>query len=228
MSGSKWPRQVRASAIRLRKERNNEEERSLELGLGVFLAASLAWAAIAGDMVVATSESIGPNSGGMIGGDSPDGGCSTAPTLLAPENGATLATLNPLLRWDAGDDPDATGVQIELCTDPMFSQGVYPYGHWQGQGVSEWHILENLKPCTTHCWRVALRCDSTRGPWSEVWSFTTGCVGTILPGPALVAPEGRALIAALPAVLSWLPVEGALEYHVCWTDVQVPYAAYCA
>jgi len=114
-----------------------KKKRSLGLLLGVFLAASLAWAAIAGDMVVATSESICPNSGGMIGGDRPNEGCSTAPTLLAPENGATLATLNPLLLWDAGDDADATGVQIELCTDPTFSQGVYPYGHWQGQDVGE-------------------------------------------------------------------------------------------
>ena len=201
---------------------------SVRVVLGIFLLMALVGASGTSNVVVAIDEPSHAQGVGVQGEVSPSEGCTTVPTLLAPENGATLATLNPLLQWDAGADPDATGVQVERSPDPTFSQDVHRHGQRQGQGISEWHVLDNLAPCRTYYWRAALTCDSTQGPWSEVWSFTTGCVGTILPGPTLVAPERGALIATLPAVLSWLPVEGAVEYRVCWTDVQEPYGAFCA
>ena len=153
-------------------------------------------------------------------------GCTAIPTLFAPANSATLDTLNPLFRWDAGGDEGATSLRLELATGPEFGESVVWWGAFAPQGADEWHYLGNLEPGTMYRWRAGLVCGGTPGPWSEVWRFTTGSGGTIPHAPALVAPANGAVITALPVTLRWEAVSSAEEYEVCW--IKMGSGAFCA
>jgi hypothetical protein len=62
-------------------------------------------------------------------------------------------------------------------------------------------------------------CDDAEGPYTEVWSFTTGSGGVILPGPALAAPADGSTLSSLAVTLQWSDVDGAVEYVVYWQEV---------
>jgi len=141
-------------------------------------------------------------------------GCTTKPTLLAPLDGATLDTLNPLFLWDAGDDEDATSLRLELDDDPGFA---HPWtAGFAPRGVDSWHHLINLTPATMYYWRAGLVCGGTQGPWSEVWSFTTGSGGVIPVAPVLLSPADGHTVTSLPVTLRWEAVDAAVEYEVYW------------
>lgn len=153
-------------------------------------------------------------------------GCTAIPTLLEPSNGATLDTLNPLLRWDAGNSDDATSLRLELATGPDIGESVVWWGAFAPEGAGEWHYLSNLEPGTMYHWRARLVCGGTQGPWSEVWSFTAGSGGTIPHAPVLVAPANGTVITTLPVTLRWEAVSSAEEYEVCW--IKSGFGAFCA
>jgi hypothetical protein len=145
------------------------------------------------------------------------GACSTIPILLSPTNGSNPSTIAPLFRWDGGNDPRVTWAILQVAKDPGFTQDVS--GVWYGgdiTGVQEFRFPENLAPATTYYWRARPRCGEIMGPYSEVWSFTTGTGGTILPAPALVAPGNGSSVPGMPVTLEWAPVSGAVEYLVRW------------
>jgi len=155
------------------------------------------------------------------------GPCSTIPTLIFPGNGATLNTLIPVFRWDAGDCAYATLLQIELCRDPGFTRPVFWLHYPPAQGEGEFRFGVNLEPATTYYWRAWLECgDTTQGPFSDVWSFTSGPGGTILPPPTLVTPTNGSTLASLPVTFQWLPVVGAIEYMVSWARADEPLVEY--
>lgn len=74
----------------------------------------------------------------------------------------------------------------------------------------------NFQPATTYYWRAWLLCGEIAGPYSEVWSFTTGSGGTILPAPTLIAPANGSTLPSLSVTLQWSAVDGAVEYLVHW------------
>ncbi len=147
------------------------------------------------------------------------GGCSTIPTLIGPTNGSNLSTLIPLFQWDSGNDPNATVLRLRVAKDPDFTQGVWSLWYGRGTGVGEFRFSRNLDPATTYYWRAWLLCGDTEGPYSDVWSFTTGSGGTILPAPTLVAPGNGSTVPTTTVTLQWSPVSGTVEYLVRWREV---------
>ncbi|HQE93470.1 MAG TPA: fibronectin type III domain-containing protein [Anaerolineae bacterium] len=147
------------------------------------------------------------------------GACSTIPTLMSPANGSSLSTLIPLFQWDSGNDPNATQLRLQVAKDPDFTQGVWSLWHGSGTGVGEFRFSRNLDPARAYYWRAWLLCGDTAGPYSDVWSFTTGSGGTILPAPTLVAPPNGSAVPTTTVTLQWSPVGGAVEYLVRWREV---------
>lgn len=145
-------------------------------------------------------------------------GCSTIPTLIQPQNGSTLSTIAPLYVWDDGSDPFATGFRLQVARDPQFSHGAGSV-RTSIHGEYEFRFSTNLEPSTTYYWRAYLVCGDERGPYSDVWSFTTGSAGTILPAPVLVAPADGSAVPSTVATLQWSSVPGAVDYLVCWRQV---------
>jgi hypothetical protein len=146
--------------------------------------------------------------------------CSTIPTLTGPADGSNLDTLIPLFTWYSGIDPNATALYLDIWRDAQLTDRVAGLSSSdRTQGAHQWRIDLNLDPATTYYWRAHLMCDSTEGPYSEVWSFATGSGGTILPGPDLLSPEnGSASLGNVLVTLRWSPVSGAVEYRVNWTS----------
>jgi len=109
------------------------------------------------------------------------------PTLLSPDDGETVNTLSPWLRYTPGEGgciPD--GYAIYLDTDPDFA-GEDPYSSINFPGTA--FIPDPLEDCTTYYWRVSPLQDEFVMPWSEVRSFTTRtsvqCGLSVLEGLAL-------------------------------------------
>lgn len=158
-----------------------------------------------------------------------------APHLLAPDNGAQLATLAPPLGWQ----PSIPGLhKIEVSTDPTFSPDVALAAHSTKQ-VKEplpdqiaTLISSNLKPSTTYYWRVgAVQPQGTF--YATTRSFTTPASGTIvLPGLAqLISPANNAKLKGTQVLLKWQPYSGAVIYRIKVYDangVELPDSAQIA
>lgn len=147
------------------------------------------------------------------------GGCSTIPALISPTDGSNLSTLIPLFRWDSGNDPSVTTLRLQIAQDPDFARTVSSLWYGMGTGVGAFRFPHNLDPATTYYWRAWLLCGETEGPYSEVWSFTTGSGGTILPAPTLIAPANGSALPSLPVTLQWSAVDGTVEYLVHFRKV---------
>jgi hypothetical protein len=147
-------------------------------------------------------------------------GCSEVPTLVSPADGSNLDTLAPLLQWDSGDDPNATTLHLEVARDTAFTEDVSSFSSsYRTTGMHEFRFGWNFDPATTYYWRAWLTCGETDCACSDVWSFTTGSGGAILPAPALVAPATGSALSSLPVTLQWSPMGGAVEYRVFWRYV---------
>lgn len=148
----------------------------------------------------------------------PPGSCGSAPTLISPTDGSSSQPLIPTFKWENGDVTEVTEVSLFLS----LQEDDFP-DHWEYWVTSsnryfeeEQYDRDNLDPDTTYYWQVWLKCGEVESPHSEVWSFTTGSDGLILPAPTLVSPENGAEIwsSMLPITLDWLPVDGATKYKV--------------
>jgi len=142
------------------------------------------------------------------------GVCSTIPTLLSPANGSSLNTIAPLFRRDNGNNPNATVLRLQVSKAGY----VWSLRSSRASGVSEFRFSRNLNPAATYYWRAWLMCGDVQGPYSEVWSFTAGSGGTILPAPTLVAPTNGRTLPTTTVNLQWSPVSGAIEYLVRWRE----------
>ena len=148
---------------------------------------------------------------------------ATTPTLVSPANGSHLDTLIPLFTWDAGNDPNAAGLRLDIAFTPNLDDLWLIMRSWvQITGQGEWRWSENFDPGTTLYWRTCLFNDEFEGPYSDVWSLTTGSGDTILPGPSLVSPANGGIVPSLPVTLQWSALGGALEYLVRWRIVGQP------
>jgi hypothetical protein len=146
--------------------------------------------------------------------------CLTLPRLISPANGSTLNTLIPVYQWDSGNDPNVTDLYLEVWLDPGLTQwadGLRCSAATCLTGIHQWRTMGNLAPATIHYWRAYLACGSSRGPYTAVWSFTTGSGGTILPAPTLLSPVNGSTIAGRRPTVQWSAVGGAVEYYVNYT-----------
>ena len=141
--------------------------------------------------------------------------CATRPTLMSPANGSTLNTLAPLYVWNDGDDPAGTSSHLQIAHDAAFTDGAASLrgSVW---GEREFRFSTNLDPGSTYYWRAYVMCGTTRSPYSEVWSFTTGSGGTIPPAPDLLAPANGSVLPSTEVTFQWSPVAGTIEYVVHW------------
>ena len=144
--------------------------------------------------------------------------CSTAPTLISPSNGSNPNTLIPTFRWDNGNVSGVTEVNllVLLHEDDFPYDWVYWVTSYNSSFDEERYDVTNLAPATTYYWKVWLRCGEIESPHSEMWSFTTGSDGIILPAPILLSPADGSEIWSedLPVILQWSEVTGAEEYKV--------------
>ncbi|HSD84473.1 MAG TPA: fibronectin type III domain-containing protein [Anaerolineae bacterium] len=140
--------------------------------------------------------------------------CTTVPTLLSPANGAALNTLIPLFQWDSGNDPHATEFSYEASKDISFDYTLGFISAYDTQGVHEDRLGWNFEPATIYYWRAYLMCGAVQGPYTDVWTFTTGSGGTLLPGPNLVSPADGVTLPGTTVTLHWSSLAGAVEYNV--------------
>lgn len=140
--------------------------------------------------------------------------CTAVPNLLSPANGATLNTLVPLFRWDSGNDPRATEFILDASKDTTFDYTEGFRSAYDAQGIHEDRLSWNFTPGTTYYWRAYLMCGDVQGPYSTIWTFTTGSGGSLPPGPSLQSPSDGATLAGTTVTLHWSPVTGAVEYTV--------------
>ncbi len=116
----------------------------------------------------------------FTGPECESGADAVPPTLLSPQDGATVDTLSPWLRYTPGEGgcvPD--GWAIYLDTDDDFA-GEDPYASYYFPGTN--FMPDPLQDCTTYYWRVSPIQDDFVLPWSEVWSFRTQTGATCLAG----------------------------------------------
>jgi hypothetical protein len=145
--------------------------------------------------------------------------CDTAPTLLAPADGGALGLLIPLFEWDSGENANATNLNLEIYEDPACTKWKYGYSsRYQTQGRWTYRIHRNLDPQTTYYWRAYLECGTVSGPYSPVWSFTTGAGGSFPLAPTLLAPADGSSLPGTSVTLEWAPVEGAAGYLLHYAD----------
>jgi hypothetical protein len=140
--------------------------------------------------------------------------CSKIPTLISPTNGSNPSTLIPLFRWDSGNYPDVLRLYYQVALDPQFTHVPFAGLYSPAKGVIEFRLPFNFEPATTYYWRSRFECGEIQGPYgpySEVWSFTTG-TGIISPGPQLYAPADGSTVPTTLVTLEWKPQNDAVEY----------------
>lgn len=139
--------------------------------------------------------------------------CSRAPSLISPTNGSQLDTLVPELVFMKGTDPVSYTV-ITIADNPELYPGMAFYAHGGGIGPIHMRMFYNLSPATTYYWRVNDVCGADVSPYSEVFTFTTGSGGVILPAPTLVSPPDGEIEVGEEVTFTWNSVAGAAGYQL--------------
>lgn len=107
-----------------------------------------------------------------VGADEFDGvgPVTLAPTLVYPANNAVLVEVNPLMNWDAVTN--AATYRIQISTDSTFTTSLVDV---DTVSASQLQLGNNfLAVNTKYYWRVNGKNAIGEGPWSNMWSFTTG------------------------------------------------------
>src|SRR5690606_16048397 len=127
------------------------------------------------------------------------------PTLVSPDDEATLVELNESLTWSEVEG--ALFYDVQVSTDNTF-ENVEPINVTDGTS----HQLTGLENETVYFWRVRSVNDGGVSEYSAHRSFTT--IPTIAGVPTLVSPDNEATLVELDDLLTWNEVEGALSYDV--------------
>jgi hypothetical protein len=105
--------------------------------------------------------------------------CATAAlaasTPLQPANGAIINELDPSLIWQYPDACLPQGYRVDLSTDPSFADTSLSGG--TGNPSTRWGPGSPLANCTVYYWKITPINDTTLGPASVVFSFTTQAPG---------------------------------------------------
>ena len=115
-----------------------------------------------------------------------------ASSLLQPANGAVINELDPSLIWQYPDACLPQGYRVDLSTDPTFADTSLSGG--TGNPSTRWGPANPLANCTTYYWKITPINDTTLGPASGVFSFTTQAPG-ICPKPAPIGPNPIIILA---------------------------------
>jgi subtilisin-like proprotein convertase family protein len=106
-----------------------------------------------------------------------------APDLLAPTDGATDVTTQPMFEWTAV--ADATSYYLEVATDAAFTNLVYTANE---TGTSH-TVTSSLEPDRRYYWRVTASNACGDGAASSVFTFRTEATLTVCRQPALPIPD---------------------------------------
>lgn len=137
------------------------------------------------------------------------------PYLIAPANQAQLDTLIPIFSWDLGPQPENTSGCFAIGTSPDPTQCQMSYSKYSTSTTYTYVFPYNLQPNTRYYWRVGVRVESDPIKWSDLFAFTTGPAGGIVPSiPVLVSPANNSTIATGDLTMTWQPVDGAVAYSV--------------
>ncbi len=140
--------------------------------------------------------------------------CFRAPRLISPTNGSLLDTLIPVLTYMRGSTV-VSYTTITIADNPQFNRPVQRYSSYGGKiGPRQLMLFFNLEPATLYYWRVQDVCEGTKSPYSQVYSFTTGSGGVILPGPTLISPISGTVGVGQRITLTWQSMTDAIGYQV--------------
>jgi hypothetical protein len=128
-----------------------------------------------------------------------------APTLVSPEDDATLATNETTLTWNASYA--ATEYRAQIATDSLFATIVD-----QTTVTDTTYEAINLDYETEHFWRISGINAAGEGDFSEIRSFITSPAPPA--PPTLVAPANGASGLPTRVELQWNPVVAADSYDV--------------
>jgi len=145
-----------------------------------------------------------------------------APTLAGPTD-AALVVANGTVAFSWNSVANATGYEVQVCTDAAMTQGCLQSGNGRTAAPDATMLLFAV-PAGDYFWRVrAIAADGTLGPASEVRHLasaapsatTTTPPGQPLPPPTLIAPAD--MTHADPDTLvtfSWALVPGAAGHEL--------------
>src|SRR5690606_817780 len=137
-----------------------------------------------------------------------------APQPMYPAHSSLNIPLNTAVSWDASADAEYYHVQVSATIN--FSNLVFE----EEELVELSTFLSGLSYNKTYYWRVRAVNSAGSSDWSAVRSFTTENAPVNLPeAPVVVSPSSGSVCVSRPAVLSWVPVEGATGYRVQVTAV---------
>jgi hypothetical protein len=115
-----------------------------------------------------------------------------APTLLQPANNEVITDLNPTLIWQYPDSCLPQGYRVDLSIYNDFADTSLSGG--TGNPSTRWGPGEPLTDCMVYFWKIAPINNTTLGPVSGVFSFSTDINGSCAtptplgPSPTPVEP----------------------------------------
>ncbi|HOU41305.1 MAG TPA: S8 family serine peptidase [Promineifilum sp.] len=131
----------------------------------------------------------------------------SAPLLITPTNGQTLATAEVAFEW--GGVENATGYRLQVATDSDFNDLVV-----NDASLLNTSATKTLPGEGTYYWRVRALGDED-GPWSEVWSFTIAFPACTVPdAPMLSDPADGSSVGDLTPNFQWGAVMDATTYDI--------------
>ena len=131
-----------------------------------------------------------------------------APALVAPVDGATVATDEPQLEWSAVDGADA--YQVQVSQNAGFTAVIVNL-----PSVAATTTAVTLPGEGDYWWRVRAKAGADTGPWSEEWQFTVALEACVTPSaPVLTAPADGSETEDLTPTFTWDDVADATKYEI--------------
>jgi hypothetical protein len=143
------------------------------------------------------------------------------PKLISPTNGSKLNTLIPNINIQGNINANANFIHLNIARNSEFdpSSIVWQCDALNQQEIFGCQVLYNLEEKTKYYWRINYRCNESNGKESEIWSFTTGSGGIILPAPELLSPIDMSGNSINGLQLDWGTVTGATNYIIHIHDI---------
>ncbi|MEW5938175.1 MAG: hypothetical protein AB1750_00820 [Chloroflexota bacterium] len=128
--------------------------------------------------------------------------------LISPPDGEQLFDRRPFFDW--ADIEGASGYTIEVSAVPTFASKVLS----RVVTPSYYQTTADLMGGRTYYWRVKPKFGRVWGPYSEVYSFTTGNPPST---PTLLLPENNALLSGASVIFDWsnstVPAGETFDYY---------------
>jgi hypothetical protein len=130
------------------------------------------------------------------------------PTLVSPANNAIDQPLNLTLEWSPV--ADALTYRVQLSTSSSFTSTLVD----DSTITSITKAVGPLSPGTIHYWRVNEKNATGTSVWSTIWNFTTGSIGSLLPGRVtLLSPTNNSTISSDSVKFIWAKASPAVSFY---------------